>query len=180
VVVGGTRIESANVFWCAGVAATPAAQWLGVEPGKHGTVPIEPDCSVRGHPEVFVIGDIASVAGKDGKPLPGVAPVAEQQGRYVADAIAARVGGKPAPGPFVYRDQGSLAVIGRSAAVAALPHVKLTGFLAWVMWGGVHLFLLNGLRNRILVYVQWIWAWLTYSRGARLIEGDPPSERRGA
>ena len=165
VVVGGERIESANVFWCAGVAATPVAGWLGVEPGKHGTVPVEPDCSVSGTPDVFAIGDIASLAGKNGKPLPGVAPVAEQQGRYVADLIAARIAHKPAPGPFAYRDQGSLAVIGRSAAVANLPHAKLTGFLAWVMWGGVHLFLLNGLRNRILVYVQWAWAWLTYSRG---------------
>ena len=178
VIVGGARIESANVFWCAGVAATPVAAWLGVKPGKHGAVPVEADCSVQGAPEVFVIGDIASLAGKDGKPLPGVAPVAEQQGRYVADVIAARIGHKRVPGPFRYRDQGSLAVIGRSAAVADLPHAKLTGFAAWVMWGGVHLFLLNGLRNRILVYVQWIWAWLTYSRGARLIEGDPPPENK--
>lgn len=180
VVVGGIRIESANVFWCAGVAATPAAAWLGVTPGKHGAVPVEPDCSVRGAPDVFAIGDIASLAGKDGKLLPGVAPVAEQQGRYVAEIIAARIGGTSAPAPFRYHDQGSLAVIGRSAAVAALPHVKLTGFLAWVMWGGVHLFLLNGLRNRMLVYVQWVWAWLTYSRGARLIEGDPPQEHTTA
>ncbi len=177
VVVGGQRIDSANVFWCAGVAATPAAGWLGVKAGKHGAVPVEPDCSVSGAPEVFVIGDIASLAGTDGKLLPGVAPVAEQQGRYVGDVIAARVGGTAAPGPFRYRDQGSLAVIGRSAAVADLPHAELTGFVAWVMWGGVHLFLLNGLRNRILVYVQWVWAWLTYSRGARLIEGDPPQEK---
>ena len=177
VMVGGQRIESANVFWCAGVAATPAAGWLGVTAGKHGAVPVEPDCSVSGTPEVFVIGDIASLAGKDGKLLPGVAPVAEQQGRYVGDVIAARVGGTAAPGPFRYRDQGSLAVIGRSAAVADLPYAELTGFVAWVMWGGVHLFLLNGLRNRILVYVQWAWAWLTYSRGARLIEGDPPQEK---
>ena len=178
VVVGGQHIESANVFWCAGVAATPVATWLGVEPGKHGAVPVGPNCSVAGAPQVFVIGDVAALDGPDGKPLPGVAPVAEQQGRYVAEVIAARIGQKPAPGPFHYHDQGSLAVIGRSAAVADLPRAKLTGFLAWVMWGGVHLFLLNGLRNRILVYVQWIWAWLTYSRGARLIEGEPPSENR--
>ncbi len=178
--VAGQRIDCANVFWCAGVAATPAAAWLGVKPGKHGAVPVEPDCSVQGAPEVFVIGDIAALAGADGKPLPGVAPVAEQQGRYVADLIAARIGGRTAPPAFRYRDQGSLAVIGRSAAVASLPWAKLTGFVAWAMWGGVHLFLLNGLRNRFLVYVQWAWAWLTYSRGARLIEGDLPSEERAS
>ena len=180
VVVGGARIDSANVLWCAGVAATPVAAWLGVKPGRHGAVPVGPDCSVPGHPEVFAVGDVAALAGPDGKDLPGVAPVAEQQGRYVADVIAARVAGRPAPAPFRYHDAGSLAVIGRSAAVANLPWAKLTGFLAWVMWGGVHLLLLNGLRNRVLVYVQWAWAWVTYSRGARLIEGEVPKERRPA
>ena len=177
---GGQRFEAANVFWCAGVAATPAAAWLGAKPAKHGAVAVAEDCSVPGHPDIFVIGDIAFLAGAGGKPLPGVAPVAEQQGRYVANRIAARVAGQPDGPPFRYKDQGSLAVIGRSAAVANLPWADLTGFVAWVMWGGVHLFLLNGLRNRILVYVQWAWAWVTYSRGARLIEGDPPPENRPA
>ena len=180
VMVAGQRVESANVFWCAGVAATPVAAWLGAKAGKHGAVPVGPDCSVPGHPEVFAIGDIAAMTGAGGKPLPGVAPVAEQQGRYVADLIAARIAGRAVPGGFRYRDQGSLAVIGRSAAVASLPWAKLTGFVAWVMWGGVHLFLLNGMRNRLLVYVQWIWAWSTYSRGARLIEGEPPAEERAS
>ncbi|MDT7953595.1 MAG: NAD(P)/FAD-dependent oxidoreductase [Acetobacteraceae bacterium] len=173
VVVAGQPIPSANVFWCAGVAATPAATWLGVHPAAHGTVPVQPDCSIPGAPDIFAIGDLSAFPGPGGKPLPGVAPVAEQQGRYVAGVIAARVAGRPPPPPFRYRDRGSLAVIGRAAAVADLPHAKLTGFLAWLMWSGVHLFLLNGLRNRILVYVQWFWAWLTYSRGARVIEGDP-------
>ena len=177
VVAGGERVRSANVFWCAGVAASPAAQWLGVKPGKHGAVPVGPDCGAVGLSDVFAIGDVASFTGADGKPLPGVAPVAEQQGKYVADVLAARAAGTAAPGPFRYRDQGCLAVIGRSAAVADLPYAQLTGRFAWVMWGGVHLFLLNGLRNRILVYVQWVWAWLTYARGARLIEGDPPFEQ---
>ena len=179
VTIGTERVVSANVFWCAGVAATPAAAWLGVKAGKHGSVTVSPDCSVPGHPAIFAIGDIAGLE-VAGKALPGVAPVAEQQGRYVADVIAARVAGRAAPGAFQYRDQGSLAVIGRSAAVAKLPWAELTGFLAWVMWGGVHLLLLNGLRNRVLVYVQWAWAWATYSRGARLIEGEPPVENRAA
>jgi NADH dehydrogenase len=172
VVVGGERLASANVFWCAGVAATPAAQWLGMPAGRHGTVQVGPDCSIAGYNEVFAIGDVAGFTGADGKPLPGVAPVAKQQGQYVADVIANRVTGKPPPPPFRYHDQGSLAIIGRAAAVADLPYAKLTGFPAWFIWGCVHLLLLVGLRNRVLVYVQWVWAWLTYSRGARLIEDD--------
>ncbi len=173
VVAGGQRVETGNVFWCAGVAATPAAAWLGAAAGKHDTVRVGPDCSVPGQPEVFAIGDVAECAGPGGKPLPGVAPVAKQQGCYVARVIAARLAGRAAPAAFRYHDQGSLAIVGRAAAVAELPFARLTGFPAWVLWGGVHLFLLVGMRNRVLVYVQWVWAWLFYSRGARLIESDP-------
>ena len=175
VVAAGERVTAANVFWCAGVAATPAAQWLGAEQdkpvtGRHGTLVVEADCSLAGHPEIFAIGDVASFQGADGHPLPGVAPVAKQQGGYVASVIAARVAGTPAPGPFRYDDQGSLAIVGRSAAVASLPHLKLVGFPAFLLWSCVHLFLLVGLRNRILVYIQWVSAWLFHARGARLMD----------
>jgi NADH dehydrogenase len=172
VMAGGERIASANVFWCAGVAATPAADWLRAPAGRHGTIQVGADCRVPGCDDIFAIGDVASCTGADGKPLPGVASVAKQQGVYVAGAIAARVAGSTDPAPFRYRDQGSLAIIGRARAVAKLPFGNLTGVPAWLIWGCVHLLLLTGLRNRVLVYVQWVWAWVTYSRGSRLIEDD--------
>lgn len=169
VTVGGRHVPSANVFWCAGVAATPVAAWLDARTGKHGTVQVGPDCSVPGHPGVFAIGDVAGFTGADGHPLPGVAPVAKQQGRYVARVIAAGAAGEPPPAPFRYRDEGSLAIIGRASAVASFPHLTLTGLVAWLLWSCVHLVLLNGLRNRVLVYVQWVSAWLTHGRGALLM-----------
>lgn len=168
VVAGGVRIAAANVLWCAGTAATPAAQWLGLSPSKGGLIPIEPDCRVPGHPDIFAIGDLTTMM-HGGTKLPGVAPVAKQHGAYVARVIAARVAGKAAPGPFVYRDDGQLAIVGRSAAVADLGWIKLTGVMAWMLWSAVHLFFLIGTRNRVAVYVNWAWAWLTYGRGARLI-----------
>ncbi len=172
----GARIESANVFWCAGTEARPAARWLGADAARNGAVRVRADCSVPGHPEIFVIGDVASLAGRDGKPLPGLAAVAVQHGKYVAGVIARRVAGRPAPGPFRYRDFGALAVIGRSRAVADLGRIRLRGFPAWLFWCLVHLFLLAGFRNRIVVYVNWSWSWFTYGRGARLITGLPPRE----
>ena len=172
---GGTRIESANVFWCAGTQARPAASWIGADAARNGGVKVRPDCSVPGHDEIFVIGDVASLAGRDGRPLPGLAAVATQQGKYVAKVIAARVAGRPSPGPFRYRDLGTLAMIGRSRAVADLGRVQLRGFPAWLFWSLVHLFLLAGFRNRVVVYVNWSWAWFTYGRGARLITGDAPA-----
>ena len=180
VIAGGERIACANVFWCAGVAATPVAKWLGAQARKHGAVQVGPDCSIEGHPEVFAIGDVASFDGDGGHPLPGVAPVAKQQGRYVGRLIAARVAGTASPGPFHYKDQGSLAIVGRSAAVASLPHMKLTGFPAWLLWSCVHLLLLVGLRNRVLVYVQWVSAWLFYARGARLMDTGAAGLRQAA
>ncbi len=170
VVAGGERVRSANVFWCAGVAATPAAHWTGAPSSKNGAIMVASDFSIPGHPEIFAIGDVASLAGANGKPLPGVAPVAKQAGRYVASVIAARAKGSPAPRPFRYVDQGSLAIIGRSAAVANLPRVKLTGFPAWLLWACVHLVLLNGLGNRVLVTMQWLSAWLYHTRGSRLMD----------
>ena len=169
VVAGGTRILSANVLWCAGTAATPAADWVGVEKGKGGAIRIAPDCSVPGWPDVFAVGDVTEMSGSDGRRLPGVAPVAKQQGAYVAKVIAARVAAAPAPPPFVYKDEGQLAMVGRSAAVADLGWIKMTGLVGWLLWSVVHLFFLIGARNRVVVYLNWVWAWLTYGRGARLI-----------
>jgi NADH:ubiquinone reductase (H+-translocating) len=176
VVAGGERIAAATVIWCAGVQATPVAAWLGIAPAKGGTIAVAPDLSVPGFPGVFVIGDAAFVAGADGRPLPGVAPVAKQQGRYVAALIRRRVRGEPAPPPFRYRDQGALATIGRSSAVADLPHLKLTGWAGWVLWSIVHIYFLIDFRNRMAVFLNWVWAWLTYARGARLITGDDRRE----
>jgi NADH:ubiquinone reductase (H+-translocating) len=173
----GQRVESANVFWCAGVEARPAASWIGAEAARNGAVSVLPDCSVPGHPEIFAIGDVASLNDLAGKPLPGLAAVATQHGKYVAKVIACRVAGRPAPGQFRYRNLGTLAVIGRSRAVADLGRIRLTGFPAWLFWSLVHLFLLAGFRNRLVVYVNWSWAWFTYGRGARLITDVPPGER---
>lgn len=170
IIAAGQRIESATVLWAAGVAATPAASWLGIKPGRHGAIPVEADLSVSGHPGIFAIGDVMS-RDQDGQPLPGLATVAKQQGKYVGDLIAARLRGRAAPAPFRYRDLGSLAIIGRSAAVADFGWLRLRGLPAWLTWGGIHLLLLMGTRNRAVVYVTWIWSWLTWGRGARLITG---------
>ncbi len=179
IVAAGKRIDSATVLWAAGVAATPAASWLGITPGPHGTLPVEADLSVPGHPDIFAIGDVMTRAGPDGKPLPGLATVAKQQGRYVGGLIADRVAGRPAPPPFRYRNLGALAIVGRSAAVADFGWLRLTGVLAWLTWGGIHLLLLMGMRNRAVVYVNWIWSWLTWGRGARLITGAAAWVKRG-
>ncbi len=170
-VLGDDRIESRTLIWAAGVAASPAAAWLGVEAGRGGRVPVGPDLSLPGHPEIFVIGDTALVAGPRG-PLPGVAPVAKQQGAYVARVIAARLGGAPAHAPFRYRDQGNLAAIGRKAAVIDFGRLRLTGRIAWLIWGSAHIYFLIGFRNRIATAINWLWLYLTHQRGARLITGQ--------
>ena len=172
-VLDGEPIESRTLIWAAGVAASPAAQWLGIAPGRGGQVPVGPDLTVTGHPEVFVIGDTADVQGPEG-PLPGVAPVAKQEGAYVARVIKARLAGKAPPPPFRYRDLGNLATIGRKEAVADLGWLRLTGYLAWLFWSGVHIFFLIGFRNRMAVALDWLWLYLTYQRGARLIVGEDP------
>jgi NADH:quinone reductase (non-electrogenic) len=169
--LGADRIESRTLIWAAGVAASPAAAWLGVEAGRGGRVPVGPDLSLPGHPEIFVIGDTALVEGPRG-PLPGVAPVAKQQGAYVARVIAARFAGTPAPRPFRYRDQGSLATIGRKAAVVDFGRLRLSGRVAWLIWGGAHIYFLIGFRNRLVIAIDWLWSYLTYQRGARLITGQ--------
>jgi NADH dehydrogenase len=167
--VGDTRIEAANVLWCAGTEARPASRWLGLEAARNGAVKVGPDCSAPGWPEIFVIGDVASFAEGSGKALPGLAPVAKQQGKYVARVIRARLAGKPAPGPFRYRNYGTMAIIGRSRAIADFGGFTLTGFPAWLTWSLVHLMLLVDFRSRLTVYVNWSWAWFTYGRGARLL-----------
>lgn len=169
------RIESRTLIWAAGVAASPAAAWLGVSPGQGGRVPVEPDLSLPGHPEIFVIGDTAVV---EGPALPGVAPVAKQQGAYVARIIAALLVGKPPPGPFRYRNFGNLATIGRKAAVVDFGWLRLSGRLAWLIWGGAHIYFLIGFRNRITIAIDWLWSYLTYQRGARLITGEDMRQRR--
>jgi NADH dehydrogenase len=171
VAIGNERIDSRTVIWAAGVAASPAAAWLGIEPGRGGRVPVGPDLTLPGHPEIFVIGDTAQVEGTNG-PLPGVAQVAKQQGVYAARVIAARLAGKPPPGPFRYRDFGNLATIGRREAVVDFGWLRLTGRLAWLAWGAAHIYFLIGYRNRMAVAIDWLWSYVTYQRGARLITGQ--------
>jgi NADH dehydrogenase len=168
VVIAGNRLSARTVIWTAGVAASRAGQWLGAEVDRAGRVKVGSDLSLPGYPNVFVIGDTASLSQK-GKPLPGVAPVAMQEGRYVAQVIAQRVAGKKGVPPFRYRSHGNLATVGRSFAVVESGPLHLTGFLAWVMWLVVHIFYLIGFRNRLLVMLQWGWEYLTRQRSARLI-----------
>jgi NADH:ubiquinone reductase (H+-translocating) len=172
VVAGGQRLAARTVIWAAGVVATPIVAWLGVQPGPRGTVSVNPDFSIPGQPNVFVIGDAATVSGADGKHLPGLAAVAKQEGQYVGNLISRRLKGDNTASVFQYRDYGTMAVIGHSAAVADIRGFRLTGSFAWLLWGSVHIYFLIGFRNRLLVLVAWFWAWLTRTRGARLITGD--------
>ena len=174
VVIAGQRLAARTVIWAAGAHASPAGDWLGVATDKAGRVLVDGDLSVPGHPEIFVIGDTAN-APQDGHPLPGVAAVAKQEGRYVAWVIAARATGFPSPQPFRYHDRGSLATIGRAYAAGTFGHVELSGPLAWLAWAGVHLAYLIGFRNRALVLFQWWWLYLTFQRGARLLISDSPA-----
>ena len=177
VAAGGETIAAASVFWAAGTEATPVAAWLGVPAERGGLVAVEPDCSLTGAPEIFVIGDASRLRGRGGKPLPALGSVAKQQGAFVGGLIAARLAGKPTPARgFRYRNYGQLAMIGRSSAVADFGWIRLRGFPAWVIWSAVHLLLLVSARNRVVVYVNWVWAWLTYARGARVITETPTRE----
>ena len=178
VVVSGRRVAARNVFWAAGVMASPAAQWLKAEADRSGRVKVVEDLSVPGLPDVFAIGDTALCNGWDGKPVPGLAPAAKQQGRYVASVIKARIEGRPPPAPFRYRHAGSLATIGRKAAVADFGRLKLSGALAWWVWGAVHILFLSGMRNRVVIALEWFWAYLTYRPSTRLITGEIPIRAR--
>ena len=175
VVVGGRRIPARTVLWAAGVVASPAAGWLGAEADNAGRVVVGPDLRVLGQETIFAVGDTALANAWKGQPVPGLAPAAKQGGEYVARLIAAQVTGRKPPPAFAYRHQGSLATIGRKAAVADFGWIRLSGALAWWLWGGVHLFFLVGVRNRISVVWDWFWAYLTYRSGTRLITGTEPS-----
>ncbi len=172
VVVGDERIPAATVIWAAGVAASPASKWLSAEADRAGRLKVLPDLSVPGHPEIFAIGDTALSVDENDKPYPGLAPVAKQQGEYIARLLKARLAGKAPAGPFRYRDFGTMATIGRGAAVAKFgQRVQVTGFIAWVLWGLVHIFFLIGFRNRFTVLADWLWSYVTFQSGARLITG---------
>jgi NADH dehydrogenase len=169
--IGEERIAARNVFWAAGNVASPVTRTFGVPLDRFGRIAVEPDLSIPGHPEAFAIGDLALVEDAKGEPLPGVAPVAMQQARHAAETIRRRIAGKPSRA-FRYSDRGSLATIGRAAAVADLRGVHLWGFPAWLAWVVVHIAFLIGFRNRLIVMIQWAWAYVTHQRGARIITCD--------
>ena len=178
VTASGERLEAATILWAAGVAASPAARWLNAAADRAGRVQVQADLSVPQHENIFVIGDTALVL-QDGKPIPGIAPAAKQAGAYVAQLIRAVVSGKPRPKPFHYQHFGNLATIGRNLAVIDFGWLRMKGFTAWLLWGVAHIYFLIGTRNRVLVAMQWMFDYLTFSRGARLIVGsDPASEQR--
>jgi NADH dehydrogenase len=168
VAVGADTIPARTVIWAAGVAASPAAAWLGAGHDRAGRVIVAPDLTLPGRPDVHVIGDTAHVAGTDGAPLPGIAPVAKQQGLHVARAIRRRLAGETAPS-FRYRHAGNLATIGRKSAVVDFGRLRISGFLAWLLWCVAHVYFLIGFRNRMAVVLNWCWAYVTFQRGARLI-----------
>jgi NADH dehydrogenase len=172
---GARRIAARTVLWAAGVKASPLGALLAEKTGapldKAGRIVVEEDLTLPGHPEIFVIGDLAQFPHQDGQPLPGVAPVAMQQGRYAARLIRARLQGQHLP-PFRYRDKGNLATIGRAEAVADFGRIRFTGFTAWLMWLFVHLLYLAGFDNRLVVLIEWTYNYITRNRGARLITGD--------
>lgn len=179
---GDERIDSRTVLWAAGVQGSAfggkLAERMGLELDRSKRIMVNPDCSVPGYPEVFVIGDLANFRGADGKSLPGVAPTAMQEGSYVADLITKRLAGKTPP-PFRYVNRGNLAVIGRASAVAEIAGLKFSGFIAWLLWLFIHLMFLVNFQNRVLVFIRWAFSFATFNRGARLITGAPePFEQK--
>ena len=168
IVVAGERIASKTVIWTAGVAPSPAGKWLKVETDRAGRVRVQKDVTVPGHPEIFVVGDTASFE-ENGKPLPGVAQVAMQQGRYAGKVIHSRVNGKTPPGPFSYFDKGNMAVVGKGFAVLESHKVRVSGFGAWLAWAAIHLQFLATSSLRLTVFLQWVWTYITGQRGSRLI-----------
>jgi NADH:quinone reductase (non-electrogenic) len=168
---GGSTIDAGTILWAAGVAASPLGRSLGAPVDRVGRVLVNPDLTIPGHPDLFVIGDLAALPGADGRPLPGVAQVAIQMGVHASRNVVRAIAGQPLQ-PFTYHNLGNLATIGRAAAVADLPWIQLTGFTGWLAWLFIHLIKLIGFRNRVVVMVQWIWAYITYQRAIRLITGD--------
>lgn len=176
---GNERISAATVLWAAGVEAAPLGRKLGTEVDRSGRVVVEPDLSIPGHPHVFVAGDQAHCPGQHGKPLPGTAPVAMQQGRYIAQTILNEIAGRDRQ-PFRFQDKGQMATIGRSRAIVEVGRWSFTGFFAWIVWLVVHVYYLTGFRNRLFVVINWAWSYLTFRRGARLIvEKEWRSQPRG-
>ncbi len=175
VTVGQEKIPAAAILWAAGVSASPLGKMLGAPTDRAGRVIVEPDLTIPGHPEVFVVGDLAASKMKDGNLVPGVAPAAIQMGKYAAHQIKRVLKGQPRE-PFEYWDKGSLATIGRSHAVADFGRFHVSGYFAWLSWLFVHLFFLIGFRNRLLVMMEWGWSYLTYNHSARLITGKPDAE----
>ncbi|MGH7917122.1 MAG: NAD(P)/FAD-dependent oxidoreductase [Candidatus Binataceae bacterium] len=176
VIAGGQRVRSRTVIWTAGVAPSPAGKWLDAETDRAGRVRVEKDCSLRGHPEVFVIGDVATFL-HDGKPLPGLAQVAIQQGRYAAKVIRSRIAGTRPPASFRYFDKGSMAVIGKNFAVLESGRLQFSGFVAWLAWSAVHLVSLAQPGQRLMVLVQWTWTYLTGQPGSGLIVEHYPNSQ---
>ncbi|HXY48471.1 MAG TPA: NAD(P)/FAD-dependent oxidoreductase [Terriglobales bacterium] len=168
---GDTRIVAPVILWAAGVSASPLGKALGAPIDRAGRVLVRPDLSLPGHPEVFVIGDLAALQDQHGHMLPGLAPVAIQEGKFVAHLIRRELQGKPRQ-DFHYWDKGTLATIGRAAAVAQFGRIHISGFIAWLSWLFIHIYFLIGFRNRLLVFFQWAWSYVTYERAARLITGD--------
>ncbi len=175
--IGDTPLAARTVLWAAGVAASPLAESLGVPRDRAGRVPVLPDLSVPGLPDIFIAGDLAQVAQADARPVPGVAPAAKQMGAHVARAIRARLSGRAAPA-FRYRDYGNLATIGRMSGVVEVGRLRLSGVLAWWFWLTAHLFFLIGFRNRLVVLIEWAWSYFSYQRGARIILGSGKPESR--
>jgi NADH dehydrogenase len=169
VVFGGERLAAATILWAAGVQSSPAARWLDAPADQVGRLKAEPDLTVPGHTDIFAIGDAAIVLRPDGRPVPGIAPAAKQEGVYVAKVIRARLAGAPAPPPFRYKHAGDLATIGKRRAVIDFGWIKLKGALAWWLWGFAHIYFLIGVRNRLSVAMNWLWIYARDQRGARLI-----------
>jgi NADH dehydrogenase len=175
VTAGGEVIGARTIVWAAGVIASPAGHWLGAETDRAGRIRVGPDLSVRGHPGVYAVGDTVAIAGPAGRPVPGVAPAAKQMGRHAGRLIAAQIAGRDAAAaPFRYRDAGAMATIGRGAAVAEVLGLRLSGFPAWALWAVAHVYFLIGARSRLLVATNWLWDYVTFGRGARLITGRVP------
>ena len=175
--LGDTELQAGTILWAAGVQASPAARWLGVEADRAGRVVVAPDLSVPGHPDIFVVGDTASVKGPGGRPVPGIGDAAKQAGRHAARSIRARLEGKPVT-EFRYKHLGDIATIGRSAAVIDFGWVQLTGWVGWWAWGLAHIYFLIGLKNRLFVALSWLWIYLTGHRSARLITEAAPLPQR--
>jgi len=178
---GGETIRAGNIIWAAGVSASPLAAMLGVQPDRAGRVPVQPDLSIADHPEVLALGDMVTITSPDGAPVPGICPAAIQMGQHASRVLAREIksrarGGAPAPRePFRYFDKGTMATIGRRRAIAQIRKLEVSGMLAWLMWLFVHLVFLIGFRNKISVFTNWTYSYLTYKRGARVIYGGPPA-----